>query len=348
MMDWSSFEFEYPWMLALLVPLVLLLWWAWTRPLPSVRVPGRMLFDEAGATSRRGLSFNLPFIFGVLGGLLLVVAAAGPRFGIGEIAQKSKGVDILIAIDLSGSMSAYDAPNVTKEVELRTGIANGTIKRRIEVCKEEVKRFIEARPNDRIGVIAFVSQAFAVCPPTIDHGWLNRKVDELALGTIGDGTGIAAPIASAIDRLKGSDARRKVMVLFTDGANNVDNKLTPRQAADIAKTYDITIHTVGIGSHRAFVEKRSFFGMGYEQTSTEFDEPLLKEIAEITGGQYYAAKDADGMRKAMDDIDQLEAKTHEIPVIVLHREVAPDVALGALAALLLAFLLTHTVFLRYP
>lgn len=350
-MMFTNFDFQYPWFLLLLMPLCILLIWAWMRPQPTVRIPGRLLFTNAnsGKSGKRNKAELIPFGLYTLAGILIVTALAGPRFGIGEIVQHSKGVDILIAIDLSGSMQAYDAPkSIQTEEQLYRGIQNGNIKQRIDVCKTEVKRFIDMRPNDRIGLIAFAPQAYAVCPPTIDHAWLSQQVDNLKLHLIGDGTGIAAPIASAVERLKDSDARRKVMVLFTDGENTVANKLTPLQAADIAQSYHITIHTVGIGSKRAVVEQIQWGRKRLMQYDAQFNDTLLRKIAEVTEGKYYAAEDADGMRKALEEIDKMETKSQELPTIILHSEEAPNVALAALLCALAAFSLSHTLLLKYP
>lgn len=346
-MNFLKFSFEFPWALLGLIPLFGILWLFWKRPEPSVRFSSVTLFVHAKRFKIRGRRLIL-FLLYALAGAGMVIALAGPRFGIGELVQRSQGVDILVAIDLSGSMAAYDTPTGMSPVQVQNRIEGGAIQQRIDVCKKEIKHFIELRPNDRIGLIAFAEQAYAVCPPTLDHAWLQAQVDRLQLHTIGDGTGIAAPIAAAVERLKDSDAKRKVMVLFTDGQNTAQNKLTPMQTANIAKDYHVTIHTVGIGSKQSYVIQQVWGRNRLTRYDSQFDENLLRKISKVTEGQYYAAEDAEGMRKAMEAIDLLEVKPQELPTLTLHREAASDVAGLAGLLLLTAFGLSHTVFLRYP
>jgi Ca-activated chloride channel family protein len=165
---------------------------------------------------------------------------------------------------------------------------------------------------------------------------------------IGDNTGIAGPIASAVQRLKNSDAKRKVMVLFTDGSNNVDARLTPLQTAKLASEFKVVIYTVGIGSSRSFVRQKSVFGERFLAVEDEFDEALLKELAKLTEGRYYAASDAEGLRKAMEEIDKLEKTTVDQPRYVEYREWAPHIAWLALLLLVAGFVGEHTLFLKIP
>jgi Ca-activated chloride channel family protein len=232
---------------------------------------------------------------------------ARPRHGLEEIRHRAEGIDIMLAIDLSGSMSAYDIPkNVSTQGELEALMKSGALKNRIAIAKAEIRKFIEARPNDRIGLIGFGPLPYAACPPTLDHAWLLAHLDSLDAGIIGDGTGIAGPIASATQRLKASEAKRRIVVLFTDGSNNVNAKVTPRQAAKLASSFDVIVYTVGIGSPNAAVLRDGFFGRQFVQLQDEFDEPLLRDISSTTGGRYYKASDAEGMAQAMSEIDKLE------------------------------------------
>ena len=148
------------------------------------------------------------------------------------------------------------------------------------MAKEEIIKFIEKRPNDRIGLVGFANLPYSACPPTLDHGWLIQNMNRLEPGVIGDKTGIAGPIASAVQRLKNSDSKRRVIVLFTDGSNNVDARVSPRQAAKLAKEFNIIIYTVGIGSNRAYALQRGFFGTQFTEVQGEFDEKLLKGYRE--------------------------------------------------------------------
>lgn len=342
-------EFANPWLLLLAVPLVLALWRAWAKPSPAVMLPSALPFRKTGSSSRMLLKRLIPFALYAAAGLLIVVGLARPRHGTEEIRQRADGIDIMLALDLSGSMAAYDVPgSITTESQLQANIRTGLLKDRISIAKSEIEKFVRARPNDRIGLIGFAPLPYVACPPTLDHDWLIANLKTLKPGVIGDATGIAGPIASATQRLKGSEAKRRVMVLFTDGSNNVNAKVTPRQAAKLAASFDVIVYTVGIGSPDAVVLRDGFFGKQMVPLRYEFDEPLMKDLSATTGGRYYAAADAEGMAKAMSEIDKLEKTVVEQPRTVNWREWGS--AFASLAALLalLAFALESTVFLRIP
>lgn len=284
--------FAHPYMFFLLVPLALVLLRAWFKPVPALRVPSLRPFKAAskGKLSRINLRKLVPFLLYSIGGVMLIVALAGPREGMEEIRRRADGIDIMVALDLSGSMRAIDVPpGIRTERELEVAMASGKVKDRLGTAKEEIAKFIEARPNDRIGLIAFAPLPYVVCPPTLDHAWLIANLDRLESGSIGDATGIAGPVASAVQRLKDSDSKRSIIVLFTDGANNVNAKITPRQAAKLANTFDITLYTVGIGSRNSVMKLDSMFGSSFQRVEGSFDEKLLQEMADTTGGVYYKA-----------------------------------------------------------
>lgn len=344
----ENFHLQFPWVLTLLIPLALVILRQLTKREPALQIPS---IERIPARKLKRLSPAriVPAVCYAVAGVLMIFALAGPRFDAGEIRQKTEGIDIMIAIDLSDSMTAYDpAKELKTNNEIRHAHEEGKTLRRIDSCKEEIKKFIEARPDDRIGLIAFADLPYAVCPPTLDHAWLLKQLSTLELHTIGEGTGLAAPIVSVVDRTKDSDAERKVMVLFTDGSNTVQNKVTPEQAAKIAHDYKLTVHTVGIGSRRAYIEQSGFFGKQLVSYPNAFDETLLKKIAETTGGRYYAADDRNAMREALAEIDKLEKTPEELPRIALYDEKADTFAGAALAFLLLGFALSRTVFLRFP
>ncbi len=344
---WHNLSFEYPWMFALLLPLLVGLIWHYRKPSPTLQIPWIKPFQKVQKHGDVNYKTWIPFLLESLAGLCLVLALTGPQIGAGEIKQKSKGVDILIAIDLSGSMQIYDLPRgKMNQSQIQMQVKQGKIKQRIDVCKDEVRRFISMRPNDRIGLIAFADRAYAICPPTADHAWLNEQINRLKLNSIGDGTGIAAPIAATITRLKDTDAKRKVLVLFTDGDNTVANKITPMQAAALANKYHITVHTVGIGG-KVSVTQSPFHGQFHPVNAT-YDEKLLRKIAEKTQGKFYGVDDAEAMREALAEIDKLEPKTEESPAIILYDSAVAECAGIAILCLLLAFFLRRTIFLRYP
>lgn len=340
-------EFAYPWvlLLLLLVPLLFAYELFWKKR-PSLVVSTVRPFGAVVAKHRP--TFRLVAM--MLGLAVLIVALARPRYGDEKVLIRSQGIDIVLALDMSGSMEAYDVPrNINDARTLIAAVKNKEVENRIEVAKKEIRRFIEQRPNDRIGLIGFADQAYSFAPPTLDHAWLLAHLEQLEPGMIGQQTGIAAPLASGVNRLKKSDAPRRVLVLFTDGRNNVDNRLTPEQAAALGKEFDVVIHTVGIGSRNAFVLVTDPFGrQQFQGIEDEFDEKLLRSLAEITGGTYFHAADADGMKQVMDEINQLEKTTIEQPKYIEFREYGPTLALLALALLMLGFITECTWNLRLP
>ncbi|MCK5844276.1 MAG: VWA domain-containing protein, partial [Victivallales bacterium] len=292
---------------------------------------------------------SLPFLLHAVGLALLIFAVARPQRGIEMLKQRAEGIDIMIALDLSGSMEAIDVPENYSEQEVYNAINSGKLKTRIEIAKQEIRKFIEKRPNDRIGLIAFAPLPYVACPPTLDHAWLYAHLGQLEPNIIGNATGIAGPIASAVHRLKDSDSKRRVLVLFTDGSNNVNNRVTPRQAAKLAKTFNVIIYTVGIGSQNAYIiNDNPIFGRTLRQMGGEFDESLLKDIAQFSSGRYYTASDAKGLEKVMGEIDQLEKTTKEQPRYVDYRELGNVFVLWGLILILSAFLLEGTIALKIP
>ena len=343
-------KLEYPWLLLLFIPYAAVLYFGWILHAPSIRVPGLAPFRRAaGKSGRINWRKLIPFALFALGGAAMIIALAQPREGIEEIRSKADGIDIMIAVDLSPSMDAIDAPANITDSQITGLMQRGTLKNRVETAKDEIARFIEERPNDRIGLIAFASLPYVICPPTLDHAFLLANLSRLSVGQIGDGTGIAAPIASAVKRLKDSDSKSRILVLFTDGSNTVNGQISPRDAGKLADTFEITIYTVGIGSRYARIPVRSLLGGVLFQTyPDEFDEPLLRELADMTGGRYYRAADAKGMAQAMNEINKLEKTSVEQPVIVNWRELYPYFCWVALGAVLLGFCLRQTVCLRLP
>lgn len=339
----DHFVFANPYILLFLLLLAGVLFLYWKKPLPTLIFPSLLPFRKAaGGKSPFPFRKFLPFFFYALGSVLLILALARPRSGMEEIKRRTEGVDIMIALDLSTSMSAYDLPEGLSREEGAKAISNGSLLNRLETAKKEIRNFILARPNDRIGLIAFAPMPYVACPPTLDHPWLLAHLQNLTLGMVGDGTGIAGPIASAVKRLQDSDSKRKVLVLFTDGRNNIQARLTPLQAAESADTLGVTIYTVGIGSGNAAVVRQGFFGNSLQMVQGEFDEPLLKALAEKTKGVYYHASDAAAMQEAMKEIDRLEKTPAEQEIHIDWAEYYPILSLLALGSLMAGFLLENT------
>ena len=265
-------DFAYPWLLLLLLLVPLIAYYCvFRQKQPSVTVSTVEPFATVRAARRPGF----PLSCMLLALCVLIVALARPRAGNEKFLIRSQGIDIVLAIDLSGSMASYDVPrNITSGRDLVNAIEGGQLKNRLEVAKEEIAKFIAERPNDRIGLIGFADVAYNLAPPTLDHSWLLAHLANLKPGILGEMTGIASPIGTGVSRLRNSDAPRRVLVLFTDGSNTARNSLTPEQAAELAKKFDIIIHTVGIGSSNAFaIDRGQIF-----QVEDQFDEKLLRSL----------------------------------------------------------------------
>lgn len=336
--------FAYPWLLTLLLPaLGLIAYYCFFKPQAGVIVAETASFKPAG---KKFLSWkNAPFaaIMTSLALILLIIALARPRIGDEKFAVRNKGIDMIMVLDLSGSMQAVDVPEkITTTSALEQALKSGKLKNRLDAAKSELAKFIQRRPNDRIGLIGFAEYGYNLSPPTLDHDWLIAALEPLEPGIIGDATGIASATASAIRRLDKSTAPRRVMVLFTDGKNNVEHRLTPLATAELAKEKDILIYTVGIGGNNAFVYQESIFGNRYVRYPGEFDEKLLQDMANITGGKYFRAADEQAMNNVMQEINALEKTNFEQPRYIEYREYSPILIAIAAVLLLLAVISKNT------
>jgi Ca-activated chloride channel homolog len=338
--------FAYPWLLLLYLPYLALLFYLHRRSAPAIVVASTQPFAVASSHKK---SLGLPFILFSLAVGVLILALARPRLGNEKIILRADGIDIMLALDLSGSMRCYDVPGkITTHKQLRRAVESKELQNRLETAKQEIKKFIMLRPNDRIGLVGFANLAYNASPPTLDHGWLLANLDRLQPGIIGDGTGIASPIASAVHRLENSDSKRRVLVLFTDGSNNINARISPRQAAKFAKTCDVSIYTVGIGSDNAFSLQNTFSGPRFSPVRGEFDESLLNDIAIFSDGKYYRAYDQDGLEKAMNDINKLEKTSIEQPKYIEYKEFGPTIIAFALSILIIGFILNNSLYLKIP
>lgn len=335
--------FAYPWVLAGFVPALLLLYYA----LYCKKQPGIVVSELPIAADRTRRQLKVPVITAILfalSTLLIVLALARPRLGDEKLILRNKGIDIMMVLDLSGSMQAIDIPNnIIGAKNLERALTSGTLKTRLEVAKTELTRFIQSRPNDRIGLIGFAEFGYTLSPPTLDHSWLIAAMEPLTPGVIGNATGIASPVASAVRRLADSSAPRRVLVLFTDGKNNVTHRLTPLATAELAKEKNVTIYTVGIGNNNAYMLQEGFFGRKqFVRYPGEFDEKLLQDMAAVTGGKFFRAEDEKALNQVMDEINSLEKTNFEQPRYIEYREFAPALALAAALLLLLAIVCKST------
>jgi len=232
---------------------------------------------------------------------LFVIALAQPRLVKGESHVKASGIDIVVALDLSGSMRSEDF---------------GPEQSRIKLAKEVLGKFIDNRPNDRIGLVAFAKDAYIASPPTLDHDYLQQQLDRLTIGVIEENaTAIGSALMTALNRIKDLKDKSKIVILMTDGENN-SGKISPLTAADAAQALGVKVYTIGIGRQGTAPYppgRRDQFGqMQYVQMAVDVDEDTLKKIARETNGKYYRADTADTMRRIYADIDRLE--TTEVDV----------------------------------
>ncbi len=343
----NGFRFESPWYLLLVIPFIALLIFAINRQKPVLIVPWIKPFLLRNQGKKMNYSL-LPIAIYFIASILLTIALARPQKGIEQLRQKANGIDIMLVMDLSGSMQAMDiAPNMTPE-EIRTALEAGVLRQRIDYSKEEIDRFVKKRPNDRIGLEVFAPKSYLASPPTMDHTFLLAHIKNVSPGLVGDSTNIAAPIASAVSRLKDASSKRRVIVLFTDGSNNVNDRISPLQAAKLAKMYNIAVYTVGLGSNNAFVLQNTPFGVQFVPVYGQFDEKLMNEMATITGGRYFKAADSEGLKRVLSEIDSLEKTTVESPKFVDYSEYGPKIVLVAIFAFILGLVAENVFFVRTP
>jgi len=269
--------------------------------------------------------------------ILFLIALAGPRSVLEETVHTTEGIDIILAIDSSGSMAAEDFTEGQRRYN------------RLDIVKRVVTDFIEQRKNDNIGIVAFASLAYTVCPLTTDHAWLASNLERIDLGLIKDGTAIGSSIASSVARLKTSKAKSKIIILLTDGINNA-GKIDPISAARAARAFGIKIYTIGAGTKGMVpFPATDFFGRKvYQKVYIQMDEETLKEIADITGGQYFRATDTESLKGVYAEIDALEKTEIEQYGYFEYEEMFDHMLLVALALLFLEIVLSRTVLLRVP
>jgi Ca-activated chloride channel family protein len=318
-MDWGGFRFEDPawlWM-ALAGPLVLLAAWlrereAWAR---AVVFPGASRLARVRAGWRVRLR-HLPAFCAALGIVTGALALARPQHGTLREDVTTRGVDIVVALDVSGSMAAEDFQP----------------KNRLEVAKEVVAGFVKRRTSDRVGLVVFAGRSLTKSPLTTDTAVLLVRLEMLP-----DGTAIGSGLATALTRLRRSKAKSKVIVLVTDGANNA-GEIDPQTAADMAKAMEVRTYTVLVGRGgrvpMPVKVQDPFTGEVRQQTvmsEVQIDEGLLQRIAERTGGEFFRATDPESLRRIFDRIDHLEKSEIKLSAFRRYRELYPDVLLAAAA-----------------
>ena len=323
-----------PWFILLIIPLITIFYYALRRPGPTLPVATVTSFI---ALEKKDFRKGVSLITFFSAGLFIVFALAGPRYGTEHIMHSADGIDIIVALDVSGSMLAYDNP-----------VEGQPLLNRLEVAKFELKEFVKRRPNDRIGLVIFGTLPYVASPPTLDHGWMLKTLDSVKINSAGGNTGIAGPIASAVRRLKELDGERKVIVLFTDGVNNVDVRITPVQAAELAHKFNITIYTVGIGGGDAYVLRPELGQSHLQKIDIPVDKKLLRTIAELTSGAFFEAGDATSMKNVLRAIDTMETTVREQPRYTEYKEYGPSLAIFAFLLLLFSLVWKNSIGLIIP
>jgi Ca-activated chloride channel family protein len=332
-----TFSFAHPWVLwfLLLLPVLALLRGRWGGT-PGILFSSTSLVLAVGKKRRSKAGAMLASL--VLAAMaLLIIALARPQFGRTLEHVTASGVDIMLALDVSGSMIAED-------YTIGSSRAN-----RIDVVKKVTQQFIEARPNDRIGIIAFAGRPYLVSPLTLDHDWLIRNLDRVKIGLVEDGTAIGSGLASAVARLKDRDSKTKIIVLLTDGANNA-GKVQPLTAAEAGRALGIKIYSIGAGSNGPVpVPMKDPFGRTvYQKVVFDFDEKLLEQIAKIGEGKYFRAADTRSMDATFREIDRLEKTKIEVEKTAEYRDLFPWLLFPALLLLAAEAVLSRTLWSRLP
>lgn len=335
------------WMLWVLVPLYALWALAWM----AVQVGGLRWFAGSSvrfsATRRvRKLKPSKTLLLrraaqalrlGTVG--LLVMGMARPQSGRSHTQVHTEGIDILLAVDTSGSMAALD---------LDAGRAIAKRRNRLEVVTDVMRTFVEKRGSDQIGLVVFGSEAFTQCPLTLDHGIVATFLDRLEIGMAGDATAVGSALGVAVKRLERSTAKSRVVILLTDGRSNA-GVMGPSRAADIAKTLGVRVYTIGAGTRgQAPVLVDSLFGPQVQYIDAQIDEETLQEIAETTGGAYFRAEDADALQAIYDQIDELEKTEIEMTSYTEYDERFAWFVVPAVLLLLLEIVLLQTRLRKIP
>ena len=319
------------WLLVLLVPMIAYYIYRTVQGGAAIRISTVAGVRKAPRTWRYWLR-HAPFVLRAAAFALMIVALARPQGVEQQSKTNAEGIDIMLAIDISGSMLARDfQPD------------------RLTAAKEVAGSFIADRQGDRIGLAVFAGEAFTQSPLTTDKSTLQTLLSRIRSGVIEDGTAIGNGLATALNRLRESDAKSKVVILLTDGVNN-RGEISPLMAADIAADMGIKVYTIGVGKRgKAPYPAIDMFGnMTYQMMEVEIDEKTLSEIASRTGGKYFRATDKQKLKAIYDEINQMEKSKVEITDLTIYHEEWVPLLLLALALLALEFLFTHIILKRIP
>ncbi|MDD7557516.1 MAG: VWA domain-containing protein [Porphyromonas somerae] len=325
-----TFAHPYFFLLLLLVPLAIGLY-LWREKRPAT-----FTLSTIGAFRGRKVSWRtrlcwLPFALALLAFISGVVALARPQSSNAYSTESTEGINIVLALDISGSMLAKDLqPN------------------RFEAAKSVAGEFVSSRPYDNIGLVVFAGESYTQCPLTTDHAVLLNMINGVEMGLVNDGTAIGSGLATAVNRLKEIKEGSKVVILLTDGTNN-SGTIAPVTAAEIAASFGIRVYTIGVGTMgEALYPIQTYLGVEYVSMPVEIDEASLKQIASATGGQYFRATDNNSLHKIYEEIDQLEKVKLKVESFTQKEELFPPYLWAALILLFASLLLRSTLFRRMP
>ncbi len=308
-------------LLLLLIPVAG--WWIWRlrQSHATLQMSDTSVLGKAPKTWRVYM-IHAPFVLRMLCITFLAIALARPQLSNRWSSESTEGIDIMMALDISGTMMAEDLkPN------------------RLEAAKQVATDFVLSRPNDNIGLVVFAGESFTQCPLTTDHAVLVNLFQSVKFGMIEDGTAIGLGLANCVNRMKESPTKSKVVILLTDGSNNRGD-IDPQTAAQIAQTFGIRVYAVGVGSHgQARVPVQTPYGTQYMMMDSEFDEATLRNIANATGGEYFRATDNSSLKRIYAQIDQLEKSKIRVREYSKRTESYAPFLTAALLCLLLDILL---------
>ncbi len=326
-----------PWALALILalPLLLQLQRRWRRE-AALRFPSLRIVRAIPHSGLRRWRWLLGALR-ALALLLLIIALTRPQLGKAESQFRGEGIDIMLAVDVSGSMLSEDFT------------LDGHRANRLDVVKSVVKDFVGRRPGDRFGLVLFSARPYTQCPLTLDHGWLLQNLARANIGMIEDGTAIGSALATAAGRLEHSDAKSKIVILLTDGQNNA-GKISPATAADAVKALGIKVYTIGAGTRglAPFPARDLFGNKVYQPMRVDIDEDTLKDIAQKTGGRYFRATDTASLQEIYGEIDRMERTAISAPRFLDYYELYPWLAAPALLLVCLETGLAHTFLRKLP
>lgn len=324
--------FAYPYLLWLLLLLPVLTGWYMLKnkkSTSSITVSTVSIYKKPG--SSKNIIRHLPFILRMFSLALLIIAIARPQTRSNEERVEGEGIDIILCMDVSGSMLAEDfSPN------------------RLEAMKEVAVNFVDARKTDRIGLVIFAGEPFTQCPPTTDYASLKSQILAVRSGILQDGTAIGSGLATGVERLKKSKSKSKVIILLTDGENN-GGLIDPNAAKEIAKAFQIKVYTIGMGTEGyAALPQQTTGGVVRTMEKVNIDEKILTEIAMETGGNYFRAKDNESLSKIYSDIDQLEKSKIETSSFARYAEEFYLLAIAVAVLLLLEVWLRYKTLRKFP